>query len=44
MPKMLKLAQEQSYLDPFWEVIMIQKTFCHIKPRNVLIQPFFVVI
>lgn len=44
MPNRLKLAQEQSYLGIFWEVITILRTFCHTKPRNVLIQSFLLLL
>lgn len=44
MPNRLKLAQEQSYLGPFWQVTMILMTFCHLRPKKVLIQPFFLLL
>lgn len=44
MPNRLKLAQEQSYVGPFWEITMILRTFSHTKARNVLIQPFLLLL
>lgn len=44
MPNRLKVAQQQSYLGPFWDVIMILRTFCHTKPRHVLIWPFLLLL